>query len=220
MKEMTLNIRSIVLILISIVSVFVQIPWAMADAYDDLLEAVRSNDIVAAEALFARGMDVNTTDAGGDSLLMISVKRDHADMAQRLLTRQANPDARNQYGETALMLAAAAGNLNLAKLLVHHGAKVNLAGWNPLIYAAWRGRTEVAKFLLDQGADIDAVAPNGISALMMAARGGPFDTVKLLLWEVADPNLKTDSGGTALAWAMKEGNTEIADLLKQAGAKE
>ena len=55
---------------------------------------------------------------------------------------------------------------------------------------------------------------------MMAARGGHLETVKLLLWEVANPNLKTDSGGTALNWAMKAGNTDIADLLKQAGAKE
>jgi hypothetical protein len=55
---------------------------------------------------------------------------------------------------------------------------------------------------------------------MMAARGGHFDTVKLLLWEVADPNIRSESGATALAWALKAGNTEIADLLRQAGAKE
>jgi len=44
--------------------------------------------------------------------------------------------------------------------------------------------------------------------------------VKLVLWEVADPNLKSDSGATALEWALKAGNSDIAGLLKQAGAKE
>jgi ankyrin repeat protein len=44
--------------------------------------------------------------------------------------------------------------------------------------------------------------------------------VKLLLWEVANPNLKTDTGATALEWALKAGNTDIGALLKQAGAKE
>ena len=55
---------------------------------------------------------------------------------------------------------------------------------------------------------------------MMAARDGHFDTVRLLLWEVADPNIKSESGATALGLARKAGNTEIADLLQQAGAKE
>jgi len=78
----------------------------------------------------------------------------------------------------------------------------------------------VVKYLLQQGAEIDALSPNGVSALMMAAREGHFDTVKLLLWEVANPNIKSESGITALKWALKAGNTDIADLLKQAGAKE
>ena len=108
----------------------------------------------------------------------------------------------------------------MVRVLVDRGARINLAGWNPLIYAAWQGRTHVVKYLLEKGAEIDALSPNGISALMMAARGGHFETVKLLLWEVADPNIKGDSGSTALAWALKAGNTDIADLLRKAGAKE
>jgi ankyrin repeat protein len=37
---------------------------------------------------------------------------------------------------------------------------------------------------------------------------------------VADPNIRSDSGDTALGWARKSGNTDIAELLKQAGAKD
>jgi len=55
---------------------------------------------------------------------------------------------------------------------------------------------------------------------MMAARDGHLETVKLLLWEVANPNIKSESGATAMAWARKAGNTEITSLLKQAGAEE
>ena len=203
-----------------ILLLFFRISSAAAGSYDDLLKAVKLNDVPATEALFARGMDVNTTDPGANTLLMIAIQEDHTEMAERLLRRQAKIGPRNQYGETALMLAAARGNLQLVKLLTAHGAEINLAGWNPLIYAAWRGRTEVVRYLLDKGADIDAVSPNGISALMMAVRSGHFDTVKLLLWEVSDPNIKSDSGETALGWAVKGGNTEIAKLLKQAGAKD
>ena len=189
-------------ILLIILSQFFHVSSAVAGSYEDLLSAIKQDDIPAAEALFAKGMDVNTRDTGANSLLMISIQEDHTDMVERLLQRQADVGARNQYGETALMLAAAKGNLDLVKLLVKPGAKVNLAGWNPLIYAAWRGKTEVVQYFLDNEANIDAVSPNGISALMMATRGGHFDTVKLLLWEVADPNLKSNSGETALGWAL------------------
>ena len=197
-----------------------QSPAATAGSYDNLLTAVKLNDIPAAEALFAKGMDVNTTDPGANTLLMIAVQGEYGDMVKLLLRNKARVDARNKYGETALMLAAASGSLELVRLLVDHGANINLPGWNPLIYAAWRGQTEVVRYLLSKGADIDAVSPNGISALMMAARGGHFETVKLLLWEVANPNIKSESGATAMAWALKAGNSDIVKLLKQAGAEE
>lgn len=213
-----MNIRLILRIL-----VFISCSWsgfAAADSYDDMIAAIKLNDTAAVEALLVKGMDVNTTDPGANTLLMLAIQNESADMAGLLLRRKAQVDARNKYGETALMLAAAKGDLELAKLLLDHGAKINLTGWNPLIYAAWRGQDEMVKYLLDKGADIDAVSPNGVSALMMAVRGEHAATVKLLLWEVANPNIKSDSGATAMAWALKVGNTDIVNLLKQAGAKE
>lgn len=203
-----------------LISIFFSVSNASAGSYEDLLAAVKLSDIPAVEALFARGMDVNTTDPDGNTLLIIAARAKHTELAKRLLQRQAALEARNRYGETALMLAAANGDQELVGAMVAQGAKVNLNGWNPLIYAAWQGRTETVKFLLDKGADIDAVSPSGISALMMAAREGHYDTVKLLLWEVANPNIKNDSGATALSWALKAGNTDIAELLKRAGAEE
>ena len=213
MSNILLRLLIIVVVVFSAASTF-------AGSYEDILSAIKQDDVPAAEALFARGLDVNTTDPDANTLLMIAVRDNHPDMAKRLLDFKARVDSRNKYGETALMLAAANGDLALVKLLVDRGAKINLSGWNPLTYAAWRGQTEVVKFLLDKGADIDAAGPSGVTALMMAARGGYFDTVKLLLWEVADPNIKSDSGATALEWALKAGNTDIASLLKQAGARE
>ena len=152
--------------------------------------------------------------------MMLAIKEGHVSLSKWLLERRAKVDPRNEFGETALMLAAAGGDLSLVKHLVTYGARINIEGWSPLIYAAWRGHTEVVRYLLDNGADIDAVSANGTSALMMASAFGQFETVKLLLWKVADPNLKTDSGGTALQWAIRAKNTDIAALLRQAGAEE
>jgi len=55
---------------------------------------------------------------------------------------------------------------------------------------------------------------------MMAVRSGNLDTVKALVWEVADLNVKATDGATALSWAEKFGFREIAQHLKTAGEKE
>ena len=78
MNRTTLKIYIILALLLNGLSAF-------AGAYDDLLAAIRLNDISAAEALFARGMDVNTTDPSGSTLLMIAIQEDHTELATRLL---------------------------------------------------------------------------------------------------------------------------------------
>jgi len=205
---------------LKIVALLLAASSALAGSYDDMLDAVKQDDLPTVEALLARGMDVDTTDANANTLLMIATQEHRIGMARRLLQANAKVGARNRYGETALMLAAADGNPEMVKLMLDHGASINISGWNPLIYAAWRGHTEVVKYLLDKGAEVDAVSPDGITALMMATRDGHMDTVRLLLWELADPNLRSRSGTTALDWALKAGNTELAELLKQVGAEE
>ena len=74
--------------------------------------------------------------------------------------------------------------------------------------------------MLDQKAEIDAASPNGTTPLMMAARQGHFDVVKLLLWEHADPQRKSESGQTALSMALRGGFEQAAQLIRDAGARE
>ncbi|MEQ9606635.1 MAG: ankyrin repeat domain-containing protein, partial [Kiloniellaceae bacterium] len=75
--------------------------------------------------------------------------------------------------------------------------------------------------LLTRGADADArEADTGNTALMLAANRARLEEVKLLLQAGADPNLKAKDGWTALAAAEMIGDSEIAALLRAAGAKE
>ena len=63
-------------------------------------------------------------------------------------------------GSTALHYAAHYDYMDLAKLLVEHGADVNAseAHWwtTPLAWAADAARSEAVKFLLDNGAEVNA----------------------------------------------------------------
>ena len=125
---------------------------------------------------------------------------------------------RSPHGDTALMMACLKGHLAIAKLLVANGAQISQSGWAPLHYAAFEGRTEVIRYLLEKGAEKDAPAPNGFTALMLAVRGGHIDTARLLLYEDADLTVRGPKGETALGIARERKNQELEDLLRRAGA--
>ncbi len=192
---------------------------AAAGVYEDMEEALISGDTAWAIKLINRGMDVNSVDAAGNTLLMQTVNRDNQEFFDYLLKRRARINTRNRNGETALSLAAYRGKLYFVQRLVDSGADVNLYGWPPLIYAAFNGHTAVAEYLLKKGAEVNATTENGSTALLFAARFGHIEVVELLLLNKADPNIANERGATAIDWALKTDNTDIADLLRKAGGR-
>ncbi len=192
---------------------------AAAGVYEDMEEALISGDTAWAIKLINRGMDVNSVDAAGNTLLMQTVNRDNQEFFDYLLQRRSRINTRNRNGETALSLAAYRGKLHFVQRLVDAGADVNLYGWPPLIYAAFNGHTAVAEYLLKKGAEVNATTENGSTALLFAARFGHIEVVELLLRNNADPNIANERGATAIDWALKTDNTDIADLLRKAGGR-
>jgi uncharacterized protein len=191
-----------------------------APTLDDIFKAVKANDVRELRSFLDQGMDPNSTNQQGYSVLMEGAREGHLEVLTLLLDRKARVNQRNAVGESALMLAAFKGNLEAVRLMHGRGAEINNPGWTALHYAAFQGQTAVSKYLLESKAEIDARAPNGVTPLMAAVRNGHVDVVKLLLSQSADPNLKNDAGGTALQSATKSGNEDLVRLLKQAGAKE
>ncbi|KAG1080072.1 hypothetical protein G6F63_016857 [Rhizopus arrhizus] len=59
-------------------------------------------------------------------------------------------------GGTPLMAAAARGNLNIARLLLSHGAQADVRdneGWNAWAWATAKGADELADLLEEAGAE-------------------------------------------------------------------
>lgn len=211
--SLKLKINSIILLWF----LFFSLP-VHAGAYEDILIAVQNDDNVAVIDLIHRGMDVNTTDRSGSSLLMTAARNGNQPLVTLLLANRANPKHQNQYGDSALALASLKGYVAIADLLLAAGADVNPEGWAPLHYAAFSGHTKLAALLLSHGAKIDARAPNGQTALMLAAKNGKLELVHLLLNARADMNLTDLNGKSAQRLAEQQRNSDIADYLRKMDA--
>ena len=98
---------------------------AFAGAYEDLEEALIRNDAGAVIALVNRGIDVNSVDRQGNSLLTQAVQRDIPELFDFLLQRRARVNTRNRNGESALSIAAYQGRAKYVQRLVEAGAEIN-----------------------------------------------------------------------------------------------
>ncbi|MDR3299527.1 MAG: ankyrin repeat domain-containing protein [Candidatus Accumulibacter sp.] len=192
---------------------------AFAGAYEDMEEALVRGDTGAVIALIDRGMEINTVDRHGNTLLIQSIQRDLPKLFDYLMQRRARINTHNRNGETALSIAAYRGRGNDVRRLVEAGAEVNFFGWPPLAYAAYNGHTEIVDYLIGRGAEIDAKTENGSTALFFASRFGHLETVKALLKHRADPKIVNDNDETAVDWALKGKNADIEALLRATGGR-
>jgi ankyrin repeat protein len=127
----------------------------------DFLKAVRDRDgTKVMELLQANGSTVvNYRDYGdGESALHIATARRDPSYMNLVLGWNANPNIRNEKGDTALITAARIGFTDGIDLLLRSGAKVDLdnrAGETPLIIAVQQRQAAAVKRLLEAGGNPD-----------------------------------------------------------------
>ncbi|MFG6449108.1 ankyrin repeat domain-containing protein [Roseateles sp. BYS180W] len=171
----------------------------------------RAHDI---SQLLGAGADVNARDEQGYTPLHQAIREESANAVKALLaSAELDVAAITPAGETPLMLAAIKGQLGWCQALVQRGAPVNEPGWNALHYAASGPSHEVVAWLLKQGATVDARAPNGNTALMMALGYGSISAAELLLQAGADPELRNDKGLNTWDYARMAGREDMVRRL-------
>lgn len=190
---------------------------AHAGAFEDALRAANDGDTATMQQLLGRGLDPDSSDADGNTLLMLAARGGHEGVVAALVQHRAKLYRRNRFGDDALCLAALQGHGGVVQKLLAAGTLPNRdSGWQPLGYAAFAGHGAVVKLLLDKGAQVDAINPNRATALMLAARNGHGAVVDLLLQRGADPGYRTESGEGPADWAVKGGNSDLAEHLRAA----
>lgn len=89
--------------------------------------------------------------------MQVAAKKGDLETILALLGLGADVNARDRYGQTALMLAARGGNSKIVAALLARGADLNVTakyGLSALMLAVVNEHVEVAKILANAGADL------------------------------------------------------------------
>jgi len=167
----------------------------------------------------------------GATPLVLSCRNGHHEVVEYLVDRccasveQAGSvtfDGETIEGAPPLWCAAAAGHLEIVRLLVKSGANVNSTtktNSTPLRAACFDGHFEIVKYLVEHNADIEVANRHGHTCLMIACYKGHFKIAKYLIDIGADVNRKSVKGNTALHDCAESGSLEIMKLLIGSGAR-
>ena len=153
-----------------------------------------------------------------DDKLVRAAQQGDTSRVRRALRGGADADATDR-GATALWWACQQGYIQVARLLVSHGANVSFSdehGFTPLHQAVGNNHSRVASFLLGKGANVNAraQADGGSTALHIAGSYGLTKCARVLLRHGAAPGLRhKDTGESAADMASAGGYPGLADLI-------
>jgi ankyrin repeat protein len=89
-------------------------------------------------------------------------------------------------------------------------------GTTPLFWAAAAGHVNVARLLIEKGASAKVASRHGITPLHEAARAGHAEMAKLLMRHGASIHAKDCDGETPLDWAKSFGRGEVVKVFEEA----
>jgi ankyrin repeat protein len=134
------------------------------------------------------------------------------------LERRSSFETADAEGNTALHLASALGNLEIAEILIGGGADLNATnhyGATPLITAAAHKQRELVLRLVRAGARFDVRTAYGVTPLHMAAGWGSSGNPELLLMleSGAPAGMTNATGVTPLHTAARNNQTDAVAML-------
>ena len=141
----------------------------------ELLKAADKGDLDKVNSLIKQGANVASKDSEGKTAVYYSVRGRHVAVTERLLELGAPEDLPDHSGVTPLMIASGAGNVELIRLLLTRGARVDgppgETKVTPLSVASEKREYEAVGMLLKAGAKVEI--SRGFVHPDYPARSGP-----------------------------------------------
>ncbi|GEM45608.1 ankyrin repeat domain-containing protein [Deinococcus cellulosilyticus] len=182
--------------------------------------------------LYERGEDLTVTDLGRNTVLHYASVRDQPDMVGWLISVGQDVNSRNHSNQRPLHWAAELGTLEVVKVLLAHGAKVNVKTnfsdlirhtQTPLYMAVSHSHLEVARLLLQHRAKVNEINDSSnTTALCEAVSKDDLKMMQLLLDHGALPRGISRKGDAPYEYFYFPlglvRSPEALDLLLQHGA--
>jgi ankyrin repeat protein len=176
-----------------------------------LMSAARSGSVDGVSYLIAAGADVNARENSREqTALMWAAAQNHVDVVEVLINAGANLEAKSKVRPRLMYSESSNG------AAFDRGVMEELGGYSALLFAAARGNVEIGKLLIGSGVDLDGVAGNGASALVVATHSGHSDFARTLLEAGADPNA-IGAGYNAFHAAVLRGDVGTVKTLLEKG---
>ncbi len=154
--------------------------------------------------------------------LLQATRAGDSDRVEALLLSGVDPDSYEGTGTTALDSAASRGDKAVAKILIKHGANVNLdfGCWTPLRWAIQNGHLEIVKILIAAGADVNHETSSGDTPLIYSIYHNRLEIFKTLVAAGANVNQKSANNKhngpwTPMRYATLYRRQEFIDIINR-----
>ncbi|XP_052076520.1 uncharacterized protein LOC127714493 isoform X3 [Mytilus californianus] len=124
--------------------------------------------------------------------------------------------------KSVLHIACQKGSTELIKILLDHGATVDIqdkGGLTPLHLTCLNGQHDTASLLLKAGANVNRLDNLGMTPVYYACTGNYKNIVELLIQNKANINKSSSNGSTPLHAACEKESIDIVDILLKKGSK-
>lgn len=184
--------------------------------------AISYNHMPIIELLVSRtDFAPDVQDSAGWTPLMIAASlREGDDVVDMLLSKEADVNAKNYSGQTALHFTASKNNIETARKLISHGATARVKdkrGQLPLHRAAAIGSVPMVNLMLENKSPLNATDISGLTALHHAISEGHGDTALVLLKAGAETEKKDIDGNLAIDLAP---DRKIRQFILQSAERE
>ncbi len=148
-----------------------------------LVAAARTGNLSRVKQLVNDGADINAVTEGFLPLVE-AINNKHTQTAEYIITKGALVNLQDKDGDTALIVAALRGNMEILLLLKKQGADFNIqnkTGKTALMYGVYGKHSEIVRYLLENGANPILRDKSGLDAFMLAITIKKRDIIEPLL---------------------------------------